>query len=111
MFTESPVAVSWPPSQWKLWGQSLSCWQLWVQSRAVPMSRHMPLWHGGWPGVQSSPKLPPVGAQTPEAPPLGGVEQSKWLPSAERLQHPYPTPAALQSALEVHEAEQSFTCP
>lgn len=36
-----------------------------LHTRAVPRSRQVPLWHGARPGEQSSPKRPPIGAQTP----------------------------------------------
>ena len=39
--------------------------QVTLHTRAVPRSRQVPLWHGARPGEQSSPKSPPMGAQTP----------------------------------------------
>lgn len=36
-----------------------------VHRLAVPRFKHVPLWQGGRPGEQSSPKRPPSGAHTP----------------------------------------------
>src|SRR5439155_17684551 len=78
------LAPAWPPPE----GKQMSTWvpasepssvalrqanpsgqpalQGTVHTREVPTSRQVPVWHGGRPGVQSSPNRPPNGAHTPE---------------------------------------------